>query len=171
MKKLFGILFGPWPSGLLILSMGIASTSKIANPGAGFFDSLWPVALAAMVGTYVPIVLHAHDHARRILSGEKINHVKATIARALFAAALVSVYHVYNFNPVKELLLMVFLSGWFGLVFNPTINSQLKHPVFHLGNTAVTDRVFNKYFGRFGGLAVAVAYALASLVAYYFYIQ
>jgi len=159
MKKFISIISQPWPAGLFILGLGILTTSTRLNPGAGFFNSYLPGVFCLLVSTFLLIVAHAKDHAEQINQGQKINHYAANFWRALFTVPFISLIHVFEFNLLKELILLGIGVCYFVPVFNYSLNKFRDLEPFYIGHgrgAAWLDSLFYSIFGRFGGLALSV---------------
>lgn len=157
---------------LLILGIGIASTSTILNGDYAFFNSLWPGLIGIVVSTTGLIHQQAIVHAEQIEEGRPIIHWKASLLRFIVILVLCIIFHVYYFHITKIIDLMLFSFCWFGLLFNPILNYKRELPFFYLAkgtdHPALLDRMFRNF--KYGGEILFGLELVALIITGYIYL-
>ncbi len=155
---------------LIIIGIGIMSTSKILNGEYALFNSYLPGLLGFMVASSGLIQNQAQAHADKIDRDVRPIHWKATILRAVVSVALCCLLHLAHWNLLKIGDMLLFSIPWIGLCFNFELNIARHLPMFYLTkekkHAAWTDRLFNF---KHGGEVLALLQILAMVFIGYIY--
>lgn len=155
-----------------IIGIAIMSTSKVLNPGSGYFDNLAPGLVGFCVMTFYLIKLQALKHSEKIKKGVYPRHWKANILRAIVLLAICCLIHAYAFDWIRVLRLAIFGLFWLGIVFNFSLNDYRGLPAFYTGKDdkrdALTDILFSKL--KYGGEILFLLSAVAAIYMGYVYL-
>lgn len=114
------------------------------------------VVLMSLVPLYYLADYHSTVHKKKIDKGGKINHIGAWSLRLIILAAYSFLITIPKFDWQMFAGLTIFMMSIGGIVFMVMLNDKRDRELLYLGNTAYWDKKFNKWFGRFAGLAYCI---------------
>jgi hypothetical protein len=139
MRKGIAVAFVLW----LSVMLASLSTHYGTSPLRWFtpIDSLLPVALGYHIAVILLIVIESYDHKNRRIFD---SHRSFLIARS-FINLILTILFVWEFDPVRFIIVYLYGVGWFGILFDPlrnyfnTNNTFNEFNFFYRGNQSYTQ--------------------------------